>query len=145
MGKPVPLVDYLVLADEGPYLVAKECEGCGALYFDRRTACAKCGERGFGERRLAERGTLRTFTIVHRAAPGVPTPYVSCVVDLDGGGVVKANLLEVDPEPGKIRLGTPVELTTFVAGSDDEGTEAVGFGFRPSQDGTQDGTQEERA
>ena len=66
-----------------------------------------------------------------RAAPGVPTPYVSAVVDLDGGGVVKANIVDVDPDPAKIELGMPVRLTTFVAGTDDEGTEAVAFGFAP--------------
>ena len=48
---------------------------------------------------MADTGVVRTFTIVHRAAPGVPTPYVSVVVDLDGGGVVKANLLNVEPTP----------------------------------------------
>lgn len=133
MGKQMPMIDYLVLADEGPYLVAKECSECGALYLDRRNACAKCGKREFGEKRLANSGTLRTFTIVHRAAPGVPTPYVSCVVDLDGGGVVKSNLVDVEPDPGQIELGTPVELTTYAVGSDDEGTEAVAFGYRPAQ------------
>lgn len=132
MGKRVPLVDYLELADEGAFLVAKECEACGALYFDRRNACAKCGRTMFGERRLANRGTLRTFTIVLRAAPGVPTPYVSCVVDLDGGGVVKANLVDFEPDPSRIELGMPVEITTFTVGTDDEGSEAVAFGFRPA-------------
>lgn len=132
MPKQMPIVDYLVLADEGPYLVANECQECGSLYFDRRSACAKCGTRAFGEKRLANTGTIRTFTIVNRAAPKVPTPYVSCVIDLDGGGVVKSNLVEVDPDPAQIELGMPVELTTYVAGSDDEGTEAVAFGYRPA-------------
>lgn len=131
MGKRIPLVDYLVLADGGPYLVANECGGCGALYFDRRNACARCAGTVFGERRVASSGTLRAFTVVHRAAPGVATPYVSAVVDLEGGGVVKANLVGVDPDPEGIGLGMPVELTTFVAGVDDEGTEAVAFGYRP--------------
>lgn len=129
------MVDYLNLADEGAYLSAKECSECGALYFDRRVACAKCGGRDFGERRLSNRGTLRAFTIVHRAAPGIATPYVSAVVDLDGGGVVKANLVDVDPDPEHVELGLPVELTTFLAGTDDEGTEAVAFGYRPTAHG----------
>ena len=131
MVKQMSLVDYLVLADEGPHLVAKECTECGSLYFDRRNACGKCGKREFGEKRLADAGVLRAFTIVYRAAPGVPTPYVSAVVDLEGGGVVKSNLVEIDLDPDQIRLGMPVELTTFVAGTDDDGTEAVAFGFRP--------------
>ena len=129
--KQVPVVDYLVLGDE-PHLVSRECTSCGALYFDRRNACAKCGRREFGTRRLAGDGRLRSFTIIHRAAPGIPTPYVSAIVDLDGGGVVKANLVEVDPNPEKIELGMPVRLTTFTAGTDGEGTEAVAFGFVPA-------------
>jgi len=135
MGKQIPLVDYLVLADEGPHLVAKECAECGALYFDRRNACAKCGKREFGERTLTDRGRVRAFTIVHRAAPGVPTPYVSSVIDLDGGGVVKANLVDVAADPEVVHLGMSVELTTFVAGTDDDGNEAVAFGFRPTTEG----------
>ena len=131
MGTQIPMVDYLVLEDGDPHLVAHSCTECGALYFDRRVACAKCGARGFERKPLSRDGTVKAFTIVSRAAPGVPTPYVSAVVDLEGGGVVKANIVDVDPDPAKIELGMPVKLTTFVAGTDDEGTEAVAFGFVP--------------
>ncbi len=131
MGKQVPIVDYLVLDDGAPYLVANKCDACGALYFDRRNACAKCSGRSFSKQRLADAGKVRSFTIVHRAAPGVPTPYVSAIVDLTGGGVVKANLLNVEPSPDQLRFGMDVRLTTTVAGVDDEGTEAVQFGYEP--------------
>jgi len=128
----IPLVDYLVLDDGDPYLVASASTASGALYFDRRNADAKSGQPGFEPRRLASTGTVRTFTIVHRAAPGVPTPYVSVVVDLDGGGVVKANLVNVDPDPDRVRVGMSVRLTTYVAGTDEEGTEAVAFAYEPA-------------
>jgi uncharacterized OB-fold protein len=128
----VPIVDYLVLDEAEPHLVANACRGCGALYFDRRNACARCGGRTFDRRRLQSQGTVRAFTIVARAAPGIPTPYVSAVVDLEGGGVVKANLVGVDPSPEAIRLGMPVRMTTFVAGTDEQGTEAVAFGYEPA-------------
>ena len=132
MGKQVPIVDYLVLDDGEPHLVANRCETCGALYFDRRNACAKCSGRSFTKERLADDGKVRSFTIVHRAAPGVPTPYVSAIVDLSGGGVVKANVLNVEPSPDHVRFGMDVRLTTTVAGVDDEGTEAVQFGYEPA-------------
>jgi uncharacterized OB-fold protein len=132
MGKQVPIVDYLVVDDGAPYLVANRCDNCGALYFDRRNACAKCSRRSFSRQRLADDGTVRSFTIVHRAAPGVPTPYVSAIVDLAGGGVVKANLLNVEPDPDRVQFGMKVRLTTTVAGVDDEGTEAVQFGYEPT-------------
>ena len=59
-------------------------------------------------------------------------PYVSAVVELDGGGVVKANLVDAGSDPEKIELGMKVKLTTFGCGTDDEGTEAVAFGFAPA-------------
>jgi uncharacterized OB-fold protein len=126
------MVDYLVLDDGEPHLVANACTACGALYFDRRNACARCGAGDFTKQGLANDGQVRAFTIVHRASPGVPAPYVSAVVDLDGGGVVKANIVDVDPAPEKISLGMRVKMTTFVAGTDDDGTEAIAFGFAPA-------------
>ena len=127
----IPVVDYLVLEGE-PHLVANACTACGALYFDRRNACARCGKREFARKDLERNGTLRSFTIIYRAAPSVAVPYVSCVVELDGGGVVKANLLDAGTEPEKIDLGMKVRLVTFACGRDEEGTEAVAFGFAPA-------------
>jgi uncharacterized protein len=131
VGKQIPMVDYLSLDGE-PHLVAHECKECGALFFDRRNACAHCGNRAFTSRDLATTGSVRSFSIIHQAAPGVPVPYVSSVVDLDGGGAVKANIRGIDPEPEQVKLGMKVRLMTFVAGTDDDGTEAVGFGFEPA-------------
>ncbi|MGZ8751386.1 MAG: Zn-ribbon domain-containing OB-fold protein [Acidimicrobiia bacterium] len=131
MGKQIPIVDYLVLDDGDPHLVANESEVSGALYFDRRNADAKSGEAGFRRRTLANEGTIRTFTIVYRAAPGVPTPYVSVVVDLDGGGVVKANLLNIVPDPANVATGMRVRMTTYPVGTDDDSTEAIAFAYEP--------------
>jgi uncharacterized OB-fold protein len=112
--------------------VANESVTSGALYLDRRNADARSGTTGFRRRRLADTGAVRTFTIVHRAAPGVPTPYVSVVVDLDGGGVVKANLVNVEPRPEAVQVGMRVRLTTYAVGVDDEGTEAIAFAYEPA-------------
>ena len=75
---------------------------------------------------------LRAFTIVHRATPDVQVPYISGIVDLDGGGVVKANIVGVDPDPADVTLGMKVRLTTFTIGTDSEGTDAVSFGYQPA-------------
>jgi hypothetical protein len=45
---------------------------------------------------------------------------------------VKTNVINVDPDPSKVSLGMKVRLATYVAGTDDEGTEAVAFGFEPA-------------
>jgi uncharacterized OB-fold protein len=132
MGKQIPIVDYLVLDDGEPHLVAWESVDSGALYFDRRNADAKSGGTEFRRRKLATTGVVRSFTIVHRTVPGIPAPYVSALVDLDGGGSVKANLLNVPPDPDHVRLGMAVRMTTFTAGTDDDGTEAIAFAFEPA-------------
>jgi uncharacterized protein len=131
MAQELPYVTYLELGSD-PHLVAQECRSCGALFLDRRNGCARCGRDEFGTRRLADDGTVRAFTIVHRASPGVRVPYVSAIVDLDGGGVVKANVVDVEPDPDRVRPGMRVRLTTFVVGTDSEGTQAIGFGYRPA-------------
>jgi uncharacterized OB-fold protein len=130
MMRQVPYVGYLILGDD-PHLVANECTSCGALFFDRRNACSSCGATDFCTRELANDGALRAFTIVHRASPGVKVPYVSGIVDVDGGGVVKANIVGIDPEPGNLTLGMKVKLTTFPVGTDADGAEAIAFGYQP--------------
>ena len=60
--------------------------------------------------RLSNKGSLYVFSIVHRSFPGVEVPYVSAVVDLEGGGTLKGNLINVEPTPEKIKLGMPVEV-----------------------------------
>lgn len=129
MGQQVPLVDYLVLGDR-PHLVAGECAACGARFFDRRNACASCGQTDFKPVDVATEGELRTFTIVAYAAPGVPVPFVAGVIDCDGTSV-RANVINTPPDPEHVRTGMKMRLATYVVGADDEGTEAIGFGFEP--------------
>ncbi len=125
----VPLVDYLVLGDD-PHLLAYECASCGARYFDRRNACAACFDTEFTRVRIPSEGVVRTFTIVAYAAPGIPVPFVSAVVDCDGTSV-RGNLINVEADPDHVRLGMKVRLATYSLGTDDNGTEAIGFGFEP--------------
>ena len=129
MAEHVPLVDYLVLGDT-PHLVANECTSCGARFFDRRNACANCGKTEFTKADIPTTGEVRAFTIVSFAAPGVPVPYVAALVDC-GGTSVRANLINVEPDPDHVTLGMPVKLATQVIGADSQGTEAIGFGFEP--------------
>jgi uncharacterized protein len=58
--------------------------------------------------------------------------YISGIVDVDGGGVVKANIVGISPEPGNLTLGMRLRLTTFPAGTDPDGTEAIAFGYQPA-------------
>ena len=126
----LPIVGYLHL-DDPPYLSAHECVSCRARYFDRRNACAACFASEFRPYRVAREGVVRAFTIVSVAAPGVAVPFVAAVVDC-GGVSVRANLINIEPDPEPVQLGMPVRLATYEVGRDSAGTVAVGFGFEPA-------------
>ncbi len=125
----VPLVDYLSLSPT-PHLVANECVSCGARFFDRRNACASCFATDFRKVDIDTEGELRSFTIVTFASPGVPVPFVAGIVNC-GGTSVRANVINCDPTPEKVHLGMKVRLATYSLGDDDNGSEAIGFGFEP--------------
>ena len=127
----VPLVDYLVLDDGEPHLVANECTSCGARFFDRRNACASCFATDFRQVAVPTTGELRTFTIVAFAAPGVEVPFVSGVIDC-GGTSVRGNLRNVEPDAEHVSTGMKVRLATYSLGADDNGVEAIAFGFEPA-------------
>jgi uncharacterized OB-fold protein len=129
MPDQIPLVDYLALTPE-PHLVAHECASCGARYFDRRNACAACEADEFKDVALATTGEVRAFTIVSLAAPGIPVPFVAALVDCDGTSV-RANVINIEPDPDHVKVGMKVRLATQLVGVDSAGTEAIGFGFEP--------------
>jgi len=129
MSEQIPFVDYLVLGGE-PHLVANECSACGARYFDRRNACAGCFGTEFTKVDVPTEGEVRAFTIVSLAAPGIPVPFVSATIDC-GGTSVRANIINTDPTPEAVVLGMKVRLATYPVGEDQQGNQAVAFGFEP--------------
>jgi uncharacterized OB-fold protein len=131
MGKQIPFVNYLVLGDK-PHLEANECTACGARFFDRRNACASCfSTEGFRKVAVATSGEVRAFSIVTFAAPGVQVPFVSAIVDCNGTSV-RGNIVNTPPDPEHVKLGMKVRLALVPVGTDDEGTEAVNYGFEPA-------------
>ena len=133
--KPLPVVDFLKIPDGGsPYLEGHKCKQCGSVFLGERSNCSKCGARDSMEAaKLSNRGTLYVFSIVHRSFPGVEVPYVSAVVDLEGGGTVKGNLINVEPTPEKIKLGMPVEVVfkDALGRKDREGNSYLSYFFQP--------------
>jgi uncharacterized OB-fold protein len=129
VGNAVPLVDYLELGDN-PHLVANQCKECGARFFDRRNACASCGGTSFEKAAVPTEGEVRAFTIVSLAAPGIPVPFVAAVIDCDGTSV-RGNVINTEPDPDHVHLGMKVKLATYPIGTDDNGVEAIGYGFEP--------------
>ena len=131
---PFPVVSWLKIPDKGdPHLEGHECKKCGAIFLGERSTCSKCGTSGqLAPKQLANTGTLYVYSIVHRSFPGIEVPYVSSIVDLDGGGTVKGNLINIEPDPEKVTMGMPVEVIYQIAPRKDaEGNEYLTYYFQP--------------
>jgi len=128
---------------EKPYLVGYRCQACGATYIaEGRVGCSKCMATGpLTEIRLSDRGSLYVYSIVHQSAPGVPVPYVAAIVDLPEGVSVRCNIVDIEPDPAKIKFGMPVEMVTRKvrerkeknAEGVEEAIDIIAFFFKPSQ------------
>jgi uncharacterized OB-fold protein len=134
--KPLPVVPFLKIPEKGePYLEGLRCSACKAVFLGARDVCAKCGARKqLDPLRLSNKGELYVYSITYRSFPGVETPYVSAVVDLDGGGTVKGNLIGIEPDPKKIKMGMRVDVVYQVAPRKDrEGNEYLTYYFQPAK------------
>ena len=135
MSQPLPAVDYLKIPESGdPYLEGHKCGSCSAVFLGERTVCSKCGTRGkLSATKLSNEGTLYVYSIVCRSFPGIQVPYVSAIVDLEGGGTVKGNLIGVEPDPQKIEMGMPVRVVykDALGRKDKQGNSYLSYFFEP--------------
>jgi len=132
----LPAVNYLCIPEAGvPYLQGLKCRNCGAIYFDERKHCAKCASRNsLQAESLSSTGKLVAFTVVQRSYPGIPVPFISAIVDLDSGGTLKGNLINIEADPASIRVGMSVEVVYQQAPwGDEKGNQYLMFYFQPKK------------
>lgn len=85
-----------------------ECGHCGTRHFPMVQVCAKCEKSDRMKSVALQRtGKVFTYAVDHLAATPFP-PIIMAVVDLDGGGRIYCELVDMDPEAAQI--GIPVEL-----------------------------------
>ena len=137
-AKPAPtikgVVPFLKIPKDGePFLAGSKCSECGEVVTGTRVVCGKCGARkGIENIKLGMTCKLYNFTIVHRNFPGVPVPFISAIVDVDGGGTLKGNLLGVEPDPNKIKFDMPVKIVIRpVPQKDKDGNSYLAYFFEP--------------
>ncbi|WP_405182713.1 OB-fold domain-containing protein [Nocardia sp. NBC_01377] len=128
-------------ADGQHYLAGSRCSGCTAIFAGGRSVCARCFTRDrMSEVRLATRGTVYAFTIVHRSFPGVRTPFVAVTVDLSDGAHIRGTLENVAPTPESIPFDMPVELVfTEVVPPGAAGRAYLSYHFLPANGTTSGG------
>jgi uncharacterized OB-fold protein len=116
-----------------PYLAASRCPKCGKIFFPKKDFCPLCIEEHMDEIALSNEGSLYTFTIVHLGVKGFKTPYVLGWVDFPQEKVRIAAQIVTDPLEAQQRLksGQTVRLDIGPLRTMDDGTEIVGYRYRP--------------
>lgn len=132
-----PAVPLIKIPDNDPaYLQGYRCTACGETYLEDRRQCSRCFAPTLVATRLSETGRLYNYTIVHRSFPGVEVPFISAIVDLDGGGTIRGNLNGVAKVPEAIAFDMPVRVEFAVAKqADPEGNAYLAYHFIPADEG----------
>ncbi|MBC7132875.1 MAG: Zn-ribbon domain-containing OB-fold protein [Roseovarius sp.] len=121
--KPLPVIDH----DSAPYWEAARdgrldiplCGDCGRHHFYPRAICPHCHSDRLRFDTVSGRGTVHTFTVARRpAGPAFAedVPYVVALIELAEGPRMMSRI--VTDDPGKVRIGAPVEVT-FVKASEE--------------------------
>ena len=89
-----------------------------------------------GQHRRHRAGRRRgySFSVVYRSFPGIDVPYISALVDLDEGGTVKGNLINVEPDPENIDFGMKVKVVfgDALGRKDKDGNSYMSYFFEPA-------------
>ena len=117
LGTPVPEITDLTrpfwdAAAEGR-LVMQKCPHCGAVSFPPKPWCVDCGSRDIDWAEVGPRGTVYSFTISRSVAMNYPgwkehLPVVMCLIDVDDGARMYAQVVDCSPE--EIGIGKRVEV-----------------------------------
>ena len=110
-------------------LRVQRCDECGSFVFVPSPVCGGCRGTKLSWVESSGRGTLYSYTTVHRPQqPVFEVPYVVAIVELEEGWHMLSNLVDVAIDD--VAIGMPLEVS-FERKSD----EIVLPYFRPRADG----------
>ena len=93
-------------------LEAGKCTKCGFIAFPPRLVCPQCGNRKFEKTKLADSGTILTFTII-RVPPHQfedQAPYAVGIAGLDDGVRLTAQIVDCDIAALKVGMRVRIEF-----------------------------------
>jgi uncharacterized OB-fold protein len=109
-------------------LIGMRCPVCETRVFPAKDICHECGnEKGLEPALLSPTGTLYSFTEVHVALKGFPSPYVLGYVDLDDGVRVFG---QVEHPAAELKVDEPMRLVLGVVKANAEGVPVISYKFR---------------
>ncbi|MGH7292336.1 MAG: Zn-ribbon domain-containing OB-fold protein [Myxococcota bacterium] len=114
---PSPITREYWDAARAGRLVLPRCRACGRYFFRPEVVCKHCRSRDWHYVESPGRGTLYSYSVIHRApTPAYKTPFVLAIVELEEGITMFSNLVGCAPADAKIGMALEV---AFEAVSDD--------------------------
>src|SRR5574341_52051 len=114
-AKPIPLPDPVTQ----PYwdsvkahgMKLQKCAACGKFIFYPRAVCPFCFSRDLRWTPVSGKGRIYGFTINYQKVIqsfAAEVPYVIALVELEEGARLMTNLVGVEPDPAKIKVGMEI-------------------------------------
>ncbi len=113
-AKPLPVPD----GDTKPFwdaakehrLMIQRCQDCQRTIFYPRSVCPHCMSDRIDWIQASGRGTIYSYTVVHRSPSAFKedVPYVVALIDLAEGVRMMSNVVEC--APADVRIGAAVEV-----------------------------------
>jgi len=100
-------------------LIIPRCNACGRHFFRPEVACTHCFATDWRWSEASGRGSLYSYSMVHRApAPGFTTPFVLAVVELAEGCFMFSNLVGCEHADSRTGMARQVSFETIAPGID---------------------------
>ena len=116
-GKPLPVITDMTrpfwTAAKNGKLVLQKCRRCATFQFHPKPWCIECGSRDLAWTQAKPLGTVYSYTVARTVAMNYPAweadlPVVTCLIDLDDGARMYAQVTDCPPE--RIRVGMRVQV-----------------------------------
>jgi uncharacterized OB-fold protein len=107
---PTELTEEFWVAARDERLLYARCDDCGTAQFPRELACTSCLSPSVRWVPASGRGTLYSYTVIHRAPfPDFPVPAVMAQIVLEEGPAIFSGIVGCDPDD--LACDLPVEVT----------------------------------
>jgi uncharacterized OB-fold protein len=107
---PTPLTQPFWDAARQHKLLVQHCRACAKKFFRPEIACPHCRSRDWEWVESSGKGTLYSFSVMHRSpSPAFTAPFIFAAIEMNEGWTLFSNLVGL--EIADARIGMPVEVS----------------------------------
>ena len=92
-------------------LIVQRCSACDRTFFRPEVACPHCLSTEWQWVESSGRGTLYSFSVVHRApSPAFTAPFIFAAIDMEEGWTMFSNVIGIAPDEARIGMKLKVSF-----------------------------------